>query len=61
MTRNDMNNIILSNMSAELKDQPGIVERVGMAFNNWFQSLVSMSRAPATQPADDSATAQPAA
>ncbi len=41
MTRQDVNAIILGHLDQELRDQPSVAERVGTAFNAWFQGLVA--------------------
>jgi len=54
MTRQDMNNIILQHIDAELKDQANIGERVGSTFIKWFQTLVRTATPQQEQPQDDS-------
>jgi len=51
MTKQEQNDLILAHISDELRQQPDIQRRVGIAFNNWFQAQVAlgMQTIPASQ------------
>jgi hypothetical protein len=46
MTKQDQNEIIIRHIDEELRDTPGVADRVGAAFNNWFQTLVQIATTP---------------
>ena len=46
MTRQDMNNIIIQHISAEIRDKPDVQDRITSVFNKWFQALVQMATPP---------------
>lgn len=53
MTRQDVNAMIMGRISQELRDQPNVAQRIGIAFNAWFQQLVApvpVAPAPAVEP-----------
>lgn len=44
MNKAEQNEIIMRHIDAELKDSPGIQERVGLAFSYWFQNQLMLSK-----------------
>jgi hypothetical protein len=50
----------MQHINAELRQAPDIQERIGLAFSNWFQTLLSMAQQP-QQPEPEEGTEEKAA
>jgi hypothetical protein len=44
MTKQEQNDLILTHIDSELRDTPGVQERVGKAFSKWFQGLIQSAQ-----------------
>jgi len=51
MTKQEQNSIIIAHIDAELREQPDIQKRIGIAFNNWFQQMVTLGTQTISAPA----------
>lgn len=62
MTRQALNNIILTAFQQEIADTPGLDERIASAYSTWVQNLIAAGQAELTpQPVNPTSPAPAAA
>jgi hypothetical protein len=49
MTRQEMNEVILRHIDADIREQPNVAQKVSKMFQTWFQTLVQAASMPSVE------------